>query len=153
LNPAPDGIRLAAAGDGWQVKSDGFGAGSAVLLISRWRPRIQFGPTLLIQEQPNMSASETCQSFQRIAANPVFAGFKTQVASLESASRSRSIVAADRTLRSKLVPLVLSAELPSGRQFLRGNLTGSLCFPFSLSPQLCSLRLCGLTVSFSTLRA
>ena len=135
------------------MKSDGFGAGSAVLLIGRWRPRIQFGPTLLIQEQPNMSASETCQSFQRIAANPVFAGFKTQVASLESASRSRSIVAADRTLRSKLVPLVLSAELSSGRQLLRGNLTSSLCFPFSLSPQVCSLRLSGLTVSFSTLRA
>ena len=135
------------------MKSDGSGAGSAVLLIGRWRPRIQFGPTLLIQKQPYMSASETCQNFQRIAAKPVFAGFKSQVASLASASRSRSIVPADRTLRSKLVSLVLSAELSSGRQFLRGNLTGSLCFPFSLSPQLCSLRLCGLTVSFSTLRA
>lgn len=99
-----------------------------------------------------MSAAETCQSFQRIASQPVFPGFKPQVSPLENPSPFRSLVPADRALCSKLVSLVLSAELPSGRQFRRGNLTSSLGFLFSLSPKFFSLSLSGLTVSFSTLR-
>ena len=99
----------------------------------------------LLQELPNMSAAETCQSFQRIASKPVFHESEPQVSLLDNPAPFRALVPADRALCSKLVSLVLSAKLPSGRQFRGGNLTSSLSFLFSL-------RLSGLTVSFSTLR-